>query len=465
MTAMRRRLLLLLVALALLGAACGGGSSGGGGAADASQCPTDALAKADGTVAIDYWFSGLAGANVDAMKALVAQYNSAQKKVRVNAQFQGTYDEGSNKYLTALRGSGLPEMIMLQETELQLMIDSKSVVPAQACVDSERYDLSDYLDAALNEFRVKDQLWPMPFNVSNPVLYYDTRDFEKAGLDPKNPPKTFDEVLAAARKIKASRAAKTGYAWEMQPWYVEQWFSKAGRPIVDQKNGRSGRAGKATLDSATGREVYDFAKTLFDEGLALNVGRNTSGADTLLALGKGDAGMTVATSAALGSIYAIQDAGQFTDVGVGVAPLFGPTSDTGGVTVGGGSLWIVGKGKSDVEKAAAWDFAKWLDEPAQQARWHKLTGYIPVRKSSVKLPEVAQLWKQRPTYRVAYDQLAASKADQGGPSIGPYKEFRDAIRTSLETLILKKADPAKALQQAQAGADEALSSYNDRIGG
>ena len=467
MTHMRRRLLLLLVVLGLVAAACGGGdddedAGGGGGDADASLCPTDALEEATAPVDLSYWFSGLAADNIDAMQALVAEYNGAQDKVKVNAQFQGTYDEGSDKYLTALRGSGLPDMILLEETRLQLMIDSKSVIPVQACVESDDYDLSDHLDAALDEFTVEDQLWPMPFNTSNPVLYYDRNDFTKAGLDPDDPPSTFDEVLEAARKIKASGAAKTGYAWEMQPWYIEQWFSMANEPIVDNRNGRDGRAEKALLDSEVGKEIYEFASTMFAEDLALNVGRNTSGADTLLALGKGDASMTVATSAALGSIYAIQEAGQFQDVGVGVAPLFGPSNE-GGTTVGGGELWIVGKGKSAEKKAAAWDFAKWLNEPEQQAKWHELTGYIPLRKSAIELPAVADLWKAKPTYRVAYDQLAASKADVGGPSIGPYKEFRDAIRTSLETLILKKEDPAKALAQAQQGADEALTSYNERV--
>ncbi len=33
----------------------------------------------------------------------------------------------------------------------------------------------------------------MPFNVSNPVFYFDKNAFRKAGLDPDKPPATLDE--------------------------------------------------------------------------------------------------------------------------------------------------------------------------------------------------------------------------------------------------------------------------------
>jgi sn-glycerol 3-phosphate transport system substrate-binding protein len=197
----------------------------------------------------------------------------------------------------------------------------------------------------------------------------------------------------------------------------------------------------------------------------VNVGRNESSADQLLAVGGGQAAMAVGTTASLGTIYQVQEGGQYQDVKVGVAPLYGPSAGNGGVTVGGGSLWIVGKGMSDAQKAASWDFGKWLDEPQQQAHWHALTGYVPIRKSAVKLPEVTALWKKRPTYRVAYDQLAASHIEQGGPAIGPYKEFRDALIDSLEAIVLRKTPAAQALAQAQSAATEAFSSYNERVGG
>jgi sn-glycerol 3-phosphate transport system substrate-binding protein len=464
----KRAHLVLLLVLALLTAACGGGGDedgGGGGeqAADADQCPVDALDDVTSPVPITFWHA-MGGANGEALDELVQAYNSSQDKVRVKAIFQGTYDETSDKYLTALRGSSLPNVVQLEETRIQLMIDSKTVIPAQACADAADYDLSHHLPVVLKEFTVDDVLWPMPFNVSNPVLFYNTKAFERAGLDPNDPPSTFEEILDASRKIKATGAAKNGFAIELQPWYIEQWFSKAGKPIVDNENGRSGRATKAEIDTAEGLDAYTFVKTMVDEGLALNTGRNPSGQDHLVALGTGDAAMTIGTSAAIGGILAVLATGQFPDVGFGAAPLPGPSSSDGGVQAGGASLYIVGKGASPEEIGASWDFTRWLNEPEQQATWHEGTGYIPIRTDAAELPQVQELWQEKPQYRVAYEQLVDSGAPFGGPVIGAYKEFREAIRISIEQMILNGQSPEDALAAAEKEATAAIADYNDRVG-
>ena len=52
----------------------------------------------------------------------------------------------------------------------------------------------------------------MPFNVSNPVFFYDKNAFRAAGLDPEKPPTTLDEVKADALKIKAAGGTRPASA-------------------------------------------------------------------------------------------------------------------------------------------------------------------------------------------------------------------------------------------------------------
>src|SRR5437867_2146859 len=116
MIRMRRRLAALALVPFLLAAlltGCGSSGGGGGGTKEgASACPTDALKDAKGPVNITFWYSGLKASNVDALKALTDEYNGSQQKVHVTLEFQGTYDEGASKYLTALRGGTLPNLVM-----------------------------------------------------------------------------------------------------------------------------------------------------------------------------------------------------------------------------------------------------------------------------------------------------------------------------------------------------------------
>lgn len=463
----RRRLLLATIVLSGLAlAGCGGGDDGGGsggGAADTAACPVDALASVTAPVDITFWHSMTANNEVT-LQVLTDEYNASQDKVRVTPVFQGAYDESSDKYITALRGGELPNVVMLEETRIQPMIDTHSVVAAQACVDAAGYDLSDHLEAVIDEFTVGGDLWPMPFNVSGPVLFYDTNDFVKAGLDPDDPPATYAELEAVARAIEDSGAAKTGMALTLTPGNIEQWFNMAGEPIVDNANGRDGRAGTALLDGETGVEAVSFMGRMMEQGLAVNVGRNLNEADNVLALGAGDAGMTIGTSAALGTIWAVKDAGQYADVGIGVAPMPGPaTADEGGIITQGAALWIVGQGASAEEKAASWDYVRFLNEPSSQATWHLGTGYIPIRKTVVEDPKVQDLWQRRPTFRVAFDQLAASNGGNG-PVIGAYTQFRESLVEALEKVMVEGEDAEAALRSASEQATEAIRSYNERVG-
>jgi sn-glycerol 3-phosphate transport system substrate-binding protein len=293
------------------------------------------------------------------------------------------------------------------------------------------------------------------------VLYYNSRAFEKAGLDPASPPATFDDVRRVSQTIVDSGVARHGISVEMHAWSVENWLAKLEQPVVNSDNGRTARATETMFDSDAGREIFSWLDSMVDDELAVNVGRNPSGADTLLAIGSGDAAMTHGSSAAMRSAFGVLESGEFPDVRLAVAPMAG---GPGSVVVGGASLFIVNK-SSPIEQEAARIFARWLNEPEQQAEWHIGSGYIPLRKSAASLPSIVEFWAQYPQFKVAYDQLSGSDVTvaNSGAVIGPFSEVRRAVVEALESMLLQGVDPATALQNAARNADDVISSYNARL--
>lgn len=458
-----RRLFALLATLAVLAAACGGGGDGGGGDEAAAGCPVDALASATRKpVTITMWHV-LQTEQAKVVQEMADAFNASQGDVRVRLVRQPSYVEAFTKWKAGLTGGAMPDVAQLEETTVQAMVDSRSTVTMQDCVDAAHYDLSDYLPATIDYYSTEGRLRAMPWSVSNPVLYYNRNAFERAGLDPDKPPTTFDEVKAYSQQLVQRGVVQHGIALKILPYYVEFWFAKAGTTLVDNGNGRRARATAANLDNPTGEAIYSWWKDMVDSGLALNVGTGTD-PDHLYAIANGNAAMTIEASSVIGPIVAVLESGQFADLELGVGLLPG-LKPGGGVPVGDGALWIPEKIPA-VRKAAAWKWITYLNEPAQQAKLHTGAGYIPIRRSAVTLPEVERLWAAKPFYKVGYTQLESGPRNDAtsGSVIGDYQGVRDAIVNSIVAMLSKNLSPKDALAQAQRDADRAIEAYNARVG-
>ena len=106
------------------------------------------------------------------------------------------------------------------------------------------------MQRVLDRYTVDDVLWPMPFNVSNPVFFYDKNAFRAAGLDPEKPPTTLDEVQGRGAEDQGRcRDYEAGFGMKLDPWYLEQWSAKADKLYVNEENGRKARATKTVFDN------------------------------------------------------------------------------------------------------------------------------------------------------------------------------------------------------------------------
>jgi len=453
----------LFLATALAGSA-GAGTRERVRAQGSGDCPIGAAKKAKAKpVQLTFWHA-MTRENETTLQRLTDQFNASQDDVKVDLVNQVSYESLFDKYKAALGGGELPDMVQFEDTALQSAIDSQSVLPVGACVKADKYSLKDFIPRTTAYWTVGNKLIAMPFNVSNPVLYYNKQAFEKAGLDPEDPPGTLAEVKQAAQKLVDAGVTTKGYAIKLDPWYLEQWLAKAGRPYVDNGNGRKSRATATRFDNATGVEIAAWLKDMVDSGLAVNTGKPEGNIDNLLAIGNDNAAMTIDSSASLGTITQVLGSGQFPNVTIGVAPMPGPVGK-GGVLVGGAALYIV-KNIPAEKRDAAWQYIKYLVAPEQQATWAASTGYVPIRKSATKLPAVQDLWSAKPYYKVAYDQLVTgvNNVATAGPVIGPYQEIRDGVIDELTAMLTQGKSAKAAVKSAASRGNSAIEEYNSRIG-
>lgn len=131
----------------------------------------------------------MSGNGEKAIKQIAADFNASHKDIQVEPVYQGKYDDSLNKLKASLGSNSGPDIIQVYEIGSKFMIDSKMITPVQQFIDADKFDLSQLEPNITRYYTIDGKLNAMPFNTSNPILYYNKDAFKAAGLDPANPRK------------------------------------------------------------------------------------------------------------------------------------------------------------------------------------------------------------------------------------------------------------------------------------
>ena len=467
--ALSRRRFLELVGLGTAGVAlgaCSSGASSSGSTVPTSTAsgggfPLDAAKKAKGVTTITMWHSMTAN-NLVTLQSLVKTFNSSQSKIEVRLLAQADYTDTFTAYRTALGTKNLPDLVQMETINLQAMIDSRSIVPVEEAMAADSsFDRADVLASAMAYFTVGGVQYAMPWNCSAQIMYYDKRLFARAGLNPDTPPTTFQEYRDMSAALKTKAGLPYGTAIKLTASNFEDWIAKTGGLLLNHENGRQQRATAVAFDTPTGRQIMSFLAEMFHTKLA--EATLATNFDNLLAIANGSVGMTIETSAALGTVLKILGGGQYHNVTLGVGPLPGLDGLGEGVPYGGAGLYIV-KASSPERQDAAWQFTKFLLSPSAMAVWAIGSGYIPITRSSAKTAAIQHAWSATPQYKVAYEAIANSATNPAtaGAVAGPLSQIETYLGDVLSQLS-NGGSVRAALASAATSSNQVISSYNSSV--
>jgi multiple sugar transport system substrate-binding protein len=255
-----RKLTVLAAAAALTLAmtACGGGE----------EAPTTSQAQqAKGPITI--WYSNNEQ-EVAWGKKMVAAWNSANPDQKITAQ-EIPAGSSSEEVIGAAITAGTAPCLIFNTAPAAVGQFQRmgGLVNLSTFPDGASY-IEQRSGEVAQQYKADDGgYYQLPWK-SNPVMiFYNKELFAKAGLDADNPQlSSYDDFLAAARKIKSSKAAP--YAiypapssefyqilFDFYPLYAAA--TKGTGLVVDNK---------ATFAGQEGIDVATFWKTIYDEGLA-----------------------------------------------------------------------------------------------------------------------------------------------------------------------------------------------------
>lgn len=377
-------------------------------------------ATAEQTI-VPFWYSH----GEEVIETLIERFEAANPEIDIQGIDVGGYNDMVVRLQAAAVGGDVPALAQLEVTRYGLFAANDVLENIGPWLEEEPGIIEDLRPYALEASLYLGERFVMPFNVSNPVMYYNKALFAEAGLDPENPPTTWDALLDAAKaltKVENGETVQWGISAPPQ-WVRWAMSNQAGGGWMD------GATNENQMGMAGTAKAYQFAADLvnvhnvasMDSAVQERLGRQSFTA--------GGTGIIMGSTGSLGSYT------ENTDFDLGVAPL--PCDEICAAPIGGATLGILA-GADEAQKKAAWEFMKFVMTPESNAEMFTVTGYLPILKSTVDHPQAAAYLADNPHYSVAINQLDVAFVRARPPAM---PEIR-AIEPSYWERIVVEGEPA-----------------------
>lgn len=385
---------------------------------------------------------------VDLNKELIAEYEEANPHVKIeyqtipNSEFFATM-------LTSLNAGSGPDVINMSDSQLRgVYIPRELVAPiVPEAMDAETSDEVEarYIDGALSGASDDDgAVYGLPSEFNAVTFAINTQHFEEAGLDPDNPPTTWDEVGSMGQQLVVEEngvMTRQGFnfLYLHSSWYMDQIGM-----LMHQTGGRiyNDDFTESIINEPEAVEALEIWNTLINE---LRVGDpNVSSREATAPLDDFANGRTSMNLMYPWSQEQIKETNPETYEHIKVVPL--PQVDPGNPTTRlYAYYWAVNAASKQQEEA--WKFVSFLASHGD--RWLEDVNFVqPVQGWNESEP--AQRIDFIDTWSEAYE---TGRFDEVGPD---WSEISDIVKRAIEETIFSQVPPQQSLDSAKEAIDQII---------
>jgi len=376
--------------------------------------------------------------------ALVKQFNATHKKLKVVLHLTPPNDD-TTQLATAIRAGSPPDVVGLNDIDVPTFSHENALMNLTKYINALPYK-SALSPGHLALATIGGRYYGLPYLADLSVLWYNKKLFAQAGLNPNDPPTNYAQIVSDAEKIGALGHGIYGFSFAgncqgclgftMLPSLWANGEHLIGGPLGNQT---TNVANDAPLKQILADYQLMWSKHLVPVNDQTQDGL-TWGADF-------EAGKVGILPGDYGFATKMKPASEFAD-----APLPGVTGDSYS-TFDGGDDFVIPAGAPNA--SGAWEFIKWVLEPAQQQQYPAL-GDTPVR-TDILTPEfqaknpydavaLKALAKGSVEYTLAYDAVFN---EPGSPW---FKMFEAAVYNN---------NLSSGLSEGQSGIQSTLTSVKD----
>jgi sn-glycerol 3-phosphate transport system substrate-binding protein len=400
----------------------------------------------DGIV-LQFWHTRGSGTSYDGLKESVDNFNATigkEKGITVQETFIGGYEEIMTKTQLSVQSGEQPQIVVVANTNAAPLVEDGILADMMPYAEKSGFDVSNLMDCFMEIYGNTDgQLHSLPYIRSTPLFYYNKTMADAKGLTISATP-TMEEVAAFCKALYTEENGEVSvYGLEILSdfgYFQAANLQQLGSALLAD----DGMSAPSLQDGAMLRVLTDW-RGWVDEGWCRSFDATNAG-DTMLQLFyQNKLGGFFYSSAGMRSVTEnCAEAG--IELGVTNYPTYDAQKPV--AEIGGGQIGIIGKGNSEEQIAASWEFVQYLMSDEQITLTSKTTGYLPTTKSVASYQGMVDFWNENPLFKVAYDQLLNSGVCQEKPYVPYLQDYIQYCADAVSLLIQEKSiTPEQAVQQ------------------
>ncbi len=353
-------------------------------------------AKVEEAITLEVWDSS--GLKSPYLVKLVEVFEKDNPNIKINRTSYKNYDEILEKALARVATGRLPDIFRQGLYYTNFVVESFSPVPLDDFIAADKVDLSDFPETVLKLAQYDGKQVGLVFQYSVPLNFFNKDAFKKAGIEVRDVEysPTIDEIEEWSAKLTLD----TNGDGQMDQWGINYPFGGVAevwrhQALIQTYGGTYTTADGRTalLDTEPAIQALDHWGRLALNGYMPVI--TWKQAYPTFKSGK----IAIVAGASTANLTRFIKEVEF-DMGTYQMAHAKKRS----VPAGGNNVFILSKDPD--KQRAAWEFVKWLTSPEGTTIMSKGTGYMPVRKSALRRPELmGDYVKNEPRTRSSLSQV------------------------------------------------------------
>lgn len=395
----------------------------------------EAEGKENGAVTLTFW-NGFTGADGEVLRDIVDDFNAANdKNITIEMDIM-PWDNFNEMLPTAVTSGTAPDFALMQARDTPQYVQNGALQPMDSFWEFEGVDKSNFNEESIKMGILDGKQYSIAMQLQTFYLYWNKDIFQAAGLDPEQPPKTWDELVEIAPKLADPEKNVSGF---LVPYNIGNvlfsWIKSAGGNVLNEDYTKS------EINSPENLEVLKTMQSLVQEQGGPDV---ISNPEIFNLMNAGQLGMLIAPPFMVSGL-------ETNEINFGVTSIPQQTEDCEKVAMAEAVGFVIPKCTDESKLDAIYEFVSYWNTTEIGKRWALEAGFPPYLKSVAEDPEVQE------------DEIIAALTEQVSYAELYLPQFvnrlaleKDAITPMLERLM-QGEDPEMLLKEADDAINKIIS--------